>query len=177
MEIWVSIKDYENLYQVSNYGNIRSLDKKDSLGRFVKGKNMKPIVRKDGYLDITLHKDGKGKHFLLHRLIAETFIDNPNDYKEINHKDENKANNNINNLEWCSRSYNINYGIGNKSRRKTLLNKRGKEIIQYNKNKEIIKIYPSLREANRKTNINIGNICECCNGTRKTAGGYIWQYA
>lgn len=176
MELWKDIKEYEGLYQVSNLGNIKSLDKKDSLGRKVKGKKMKPIKRKDGYLDITLHKNGKGKHFLLHRLIAEAFIENKNNSNEINHIDENKTNNKVENLEWCNRSYNINYGLANKNRRITLLNKRGKRIIQYDKNGNIIKIYPSLMQVVRELNLGKSHLSQACNGKRKTCGGYHWKY-
>lgn len=176
MELWKDVKEYKGLYQVSNLGNIKSLDKKDSLGRKVKGKKMKPIKRKDGYLDITLHKDGKGKHFLLHRLIAEAFIENKNNSNEINHIDENKTNNKVENLEWCNRSYNINYGLANKSRRITLLNKRGKKIIQYDKSGNMIKIYPSLMQVVRELNLNRSHLSQACNGKRKTCGGYYWKY-
>lgn len=176
-EIWKDILGYEKLYQISNFGNVKSLDKKDSLGRRVKGKQMMPIFRKDGYLDITLHKDGKCKHFLIHRLVAQMFIKNSNNYKEINHKDEDKTNNNINNLEWCSRSYNINYGVANKKRRKTLLNKRGKTVFKYDKDNNLLQSYPSLQQATRETKINQSHISQCCNNKRKTAGGFVWRYA
>ena len=175
-EIWKDIKEYEGLYQISNLGNIKSVNKKDSLGRKVNGKMMKPIKRKDGYLDITLHKNGEAKHFLIHKIVAKTFIKNKNNYKEINHIDENKRNNNIDNLEWCDRSYNINYGKANKSRRKKLLNKRGKKIAQLDNNKQIIKIFPSLMQTVRELKLNKSHLSQCCNGKRKTTGGYYWQY-
>ena len=176
MEVWKDIKEYKGLYQVSNIGNVRSLNKKDSLGRRVKGKIMKPVKRKDGYLHITLHKNGKAKHFLIHRLVAEAFVENKNNYKEINHIDENKINNNINNLEWCNRSYNINYGEANKNRRKTLLNRRGKKIIQFDKNGNEIKIFPSLMQVVRELGLSKSDLSQCCNGKRKTTGGYRWKY-
>lgn len=176
-EIWKDVKDFEKLYQVSNFGNIRSLNKLDTLGRKVTGKLMKPIRRKDGYFDITLRKNNIQKHYLLHRLIAITFIENKNNYKEINHKDENKTNNNINNLEWCNRSYNINYGKANDKRRNKLINnKRSKKVLQFNLNNELINTFNSLNEVKRQLNYSISGISQCCNGERKTSHNYIWRY-
>lgn len=174
-EIWKDIVDYKGLYQASNLGRIKSLDKKDAMGRLVKGKIMKPATRKDGYLQITLHKDKKATKFLVHRLIAEIFIENKQNLKEINHKDENKQNNNISNLEWCSRKYNVNYGEANKKRRYKLLNKRGKKIAQYDKKGNLLNMFLSLSQATRDTKVNKAHISECCNKYRKTAGGYKWE--
>lgn len=176
MEIWKNIKGYEGLYKVSNLGNVKSLDKKDSIGRKVTGRIMKPTKRKDGYLEVTLHKGGKGKHYLIHRLVAETFVLNQGNYKEINHIDENKTNNKTSNLEWCNRSYNINYGVANKNRRKALLNKRGKEITQYDKNWNKIKTFPSLMQVVRELGLSKSDLSQCCNEKRKTAGGFQWKY-
>lgn len=100
-EVWRDIDGYENKYQISNYGRIRSVKKNIIL---------KPMVATNGYLVACLWKDNKQKKFLIHRLVAEYFIDNPNSYPEINHKDEDKTNNNANNLEWCTHLYNMNYG-------------------------------------------------------------------
>lgn len=176
MEIWKDIKNYENLYQVSNFGNIKSVDKFDCIGRNIKGKLLKQRLRKDGYLDINLTKNKKSKKYLIHTLVANCFLENKNNYKEINHKDENKTNNNVSNLEWCCRSYNINYGKANKKRHTKLLNKRGKKVVQLDLQNNVIQIYNSLREANRKTKINIAHLCECCQNKRITAGNYKWQY-
>ena len=177
IEIWKDIPNYENCYQVSNLGNVKSLDKLDTLGRRVKGKLMKAKIRKDGYLEVTLRKNNHEKHYLIHRLVAMTFIDNMNNYKEINHKDENKTNNNVNNLEWCNRSYNINYGTGNEKRRKTLLNnKRSKKVCQYDLDGNLINIYVSLRELERQTDYSISYISSCCNNKQKTYKKYIWKY-
>lgn len=112
-EIWRDIKGYEGLYKVSNYGRIKSLERKDCLGRSKKEKILKLSEDKDGYLLITLHKNKKVKTFKVHRLVAETFVPNPNNYPIINHKDENKINNHVSNLEWCTVKYNNNYGTRN----------------------------------------------------------------
>ena len=111
-EIWKNIKGYENLYEVSNYGNVRSLDhyRNNNNGiAFQKGKILKPGIQNTGYASVVLSKEGKTKCYKVHRLVAETFIPNTNNYKCVNHKDENKLNNMVENLEWCNHEYNNNY--------------------------------------------------------------------
>lgn len=114
-EIWRPIKGYENLYEISNHGRIKGVDRyvKGRYGnlRFQKGHIRKATYNNRGYQAIPLCKDGKYKTFLVHRLVAETFIPNPDNLPEVNHKDENKENNYVDNLEWCTRKYNMNYGI------------------------------------------------------------------
>ena len=173
MEYWKDINGYEGLYQVSNYGRVKSFAKKQI--RILKGS---PIQK--GYLQVALYKNNKIKCFLIHRLVAENFIPNPNNLPQVNHKDENKQNNHINNLEWCTVLYNNNYGT-KKERLSKVYNKElhqttSKNIIQFNKKMEKINQFKSVREAERKTKISNGNISECCQGKRKTAGGYIWKY-
>lgn len=130
-EIFKDIKGYENLYQVSNLGNVLSLRRNIIL---------KPRKNNKGYLQLNLSKEGKIKMFLVHRLVAETFIDNPNNYPIINHKDENPSNNHDDNLEWCSNKYNIQYSKGTKI-----------ECINLKTNE--IKHFPSIREAARQFDI------------------------
>ena len=113
-EIWRDIKNYEGLYQISNLGRVKRLRFINRHLNFEKEKILKPY--KDGgnyYFVIGLHKDGKRKYKAIHRLVAETFIPNPNNYPVVNHKDENKLNNRIDNLEWCTHKYNSNYGNAN----------------------------------------------------------------
>lgn len=109
-EQWRPIEGYEGLYEVSNLGKVRSLDRIDCTGRRLKGKILIPLMMKNGYLSVFLCKEGKAKHFLIHRLVAQAFILNPEGLKEINHKDEDKTNNLVDNLEYCDRKYNMNYG-------------------------------------------------------------------
>lgn len=118
-EIWKDIKGYEELYQVSNLGNVRSLDRyvkqlnnNTIIERIYKGKILKNNIASNGYSRVVL-QNRKPKTFLVHRLVAEAFIPNPNNYLYINHKDEDKTNNHASNLEWCTQSYNINYGKRN----------------------------------------------------------------
>ena len=109
-EIWKDVAGYEGLYKVSNKGNVRSVARKDSIGRKCGGRTRKHFCREGGYPEISLYKDGLRKQKLIHRLVAEAFISNPNDFPEVNHKDENKKNNCVENLEWCTSEYNTNYG-------------------------------------------------------------------
>lgn len=109
-EIWKDIKGYEGLYQISNLGRVKSLNyKRTGIEEILKSKKMR-----NGYLRITLNKNGKYKTFAVHRLVAEAFINNPNNLPEVNHKDEDKQNNCVWNLEYCDRRYNVNYGTRNK---------------------------------------------------------------
>lgn len=116
MEVWKDIKGYEGLYQISNYGRVKSMAriKKHSYNGIahLKEKILKPICI-NGYQRVSLSKDSKMTHKFIHSLVADAFVKNPHNYPEINHKDENKANNIYHNLEWCTHSYNINYGTRN----------------------------------------------------------------
>lgn len=119
-EIWKDIKNYEGYYQVSNLGRIKSVDRYinqyngyNYSTRIYKGKILKFSIGTRGYLKVVLQKERKVKTYNVHRLVAEAFIPNPNNLPQVNHIDENKLNNNINNLEWCSSKYNINFGNRN----------------------------------------------------------------
>ena len=121
-EIWEDINGYKSLYQISNKGNVRSLDRiifrKNKIPIHVRGKTLTAVIAPNGYPVVALWKDNRGKTVYIHRLVAETFIPNPHDYPIINHKDENKANNCVENLEWCnilSSTYKCNFlGADNK---------------------------------------------------------------
>lgn len=171
-EIWKDVKDYEGLYQVSNYGRVRSLNRfvscKNNTTMFCKGKLLN--IHKNDYLFVRLYKKSVPKIKYIHKLVAEAFIPNPNDYPQVNHKDENKLNNNINNLEWCTIVYNNSYGNRTQKTRK--------RVYQCDLNSNIIKLWDGIRLASRELNIPSQQISQCCNGTRyrKTAGGYIWKY-
>ncbi len=112
-EIWKDIKGYESVYQVNNYGQVRSLDRYDSLGRFKPGVILSESDNGNGYKKVQLYKNGSHKIFYIHRLVAEAFIANPDNLPQVNHKDEDKSNNCVDNLEWCTNEYNSNYGNHN----------------------------------------------------------------
>ena len=109
-EEWRFIKGYEGIYEVSNHGIVRSVTRKLPDGRTRKGIVLRPYIDEDGYKHVSLCKNGKMKHFIVHRLVAESFVDNPMNLPQVNHKDETKDNNRYDNLEWCDVSYNLSYG-------------------------------------------------------------------
>lgn len=183
-EKWLPVVGYEDLYEVSNFGRIRSmtriLSKRNRWGKTInytiKSKQIATSYNNKGYKIVHLYKNKKFKSFLLHRLVAKSFVPNPNNLAEINHKDENKENNNADNLEWCTRKENNNYGIQSKEGRRKTSKFRMKKVCQYNKEGILINVYDGIRIAEEMTNINNQNICKCCKGKAKTAGGYFWKY-
>ena len=109
-EIWRPVVGYEGLYEVSNTGRVRSLDKYDSMNRFLRGRILRLFTDGLGYLRAQLYSNSKRKSFLVHRLVAQAFIPNPDNLPQVNHRDENPSNDNVDNLEWCDGKYNVNYG-------------------------------------------------------------------
>ena len=149
MEIWKDIKGYEGLYQVSNYGKVKNVNTNKILKQFLTDKV---------YCKVSLSNCGNKKHLRVHRLVADAFIPNPDNLKQVNHIDENKQNNNADNLEWCDGFYNMAYSFG-------------KKVLCI----ETDIIYDSICEAGRKTNIKDKDISLVCNGKRKSAGGFHWK--
>ena len=162
MEIWKDIEDYEWLYQVSNLGNIKSKKR---------NKLLKPYTTSNDYLVVKLSHNNKQINYFVHRLVAKAFIPNPENKPQVNHKDENIQNNNANNLQWCTHSYNQNYG----KRNKRVQEKLGIKINQYDLKGNYIKTFNSITEAQKKCNTT--HINECLSGKLKQTGGYIWRYA
>lgn len=155
-----NIKGYEGLYGITSCGKVWSYRRK---------KFLKPGVNNDGYLYINLSKNGKYKSYVIHRLVAEAYLPNPENLPQINHKDENKTNNCLQNLEWCDANYNINYGTRNTK----ASNSRKKPILQFSLDGELIREWPSATDVGREVRSNIGY---CIRGRYKTAYGYIWKY-
>lgn len=168
-EIYKDVVGYEGKYQVSNLGNVKSLNYRQT----GKEKVMKQTLIDNGYLQVDLYNNGKHKKYGVHRLVADAFLDNPNNYPQVNHKDENKQNNNVDNLEWATAQYNINYGTHGERAGKT----RSKPVIQYDLQGNFIKSWNSATEIEKQLKISRTNICNCCNGKIKTAYGYKWRYA
>lgn len=163
MEIWKDIPNYEGLYQISNLGNVKSLYRITNNNHIIHEKILKPQDNNNGYLIVNLYKNNKMKAKLIHRLVAKTFIDNPNNYSYINHIDKNKSNNTVNNLEWCTQSYNVIYS-------------KGRKVNQYDKNNNFIKTWNSIADVKRLLNIDSSLIIRCCKGIKKSAGGFKWEY-
>lgn len=172
MEHWKEIAGYEGLYQVSDQGRVKSL-------WHGKEKILKPRKQNCGYLNVILYKDGHSKTITVHRLVATAFISNPSNLETINHKDEDKTNNTVSNLEWMSQRENNNYGTRNKRSSETQINhpSLSKKVQMFDKSTgELLTIFPSTHEADRITGISHQNISSCCKGKLKSAGGYIWRY-
>ena len=163
-EIWCPIKGFEGLYEVSDKGRVRSL-------KFGKERILKP-GRNTGYLLVCLYKNGEKKWCKVHRLVAKTFIPNPDNLPEVNHKDEDKENNSVQNLEWCDQKYNINYG----TRTQRQAEKCSKPVLQYTKDGEFVMEWKSMQDVQRNLNYSQGHISSCCTGKRKSAYGFIWKY-
>ena len=172
-EIWRDIKGYEGKYMVSNLGRVKSLIYK----RTGKEEILKAYDNGHGYLFVILCKDGKDKTCRVNRLVAQAFLENPDNLPEVNHKDEDKTNNCVENLEWCSKLYNINYGTGRKRSAEKRAKKLSKPVFSVNKESGLIMWWQSAMEASRQTGIAQGNITQCCKGKNKSAGGHIWFYA
>lgn len=160
-EEWKSIKGYENLYEISNLGKVKNINTK---------KILRSYKRKDGYLKIELTKEKSNKTFYIHRLVAQTFILNPNNLFFVNHKDEDKTNNCVDNLEWCTQKYNNKYG----TRGKRIANSLNIKVNQYDLNGKFIKQWESIKEATET--LKIRNISQACRNIRNQAGGFIWKY-
>ena len=176
MEEWRDVKGYEGIYQVSNEGRVKALERYvDNFWgtkQYVRERILKSYPTK-GYLTLSLSKNGVPKKFYVHRLVAEAFITNPNNYPQINHRDENTQNNKVENLEWCDSKYNMNYGTI-KERCKLNQPKR-KKVFQYTLDGDLVKIWCSSRECGKDGFIQSG-VSACCRGKIKNYKGFIWRY-
>ena len=159
-EYWKPVVGYEGHYQVSNLSRVKSI-------KFGKEIILKQNIRR-GYYYVILSKNGIVKNYFVHRLVAEAFLDNPDNLPCVNHKDENKLNNNVDNLEWCTHEYNINYG--------TRTERCSKPVLQYTLDGEFVREWESAIQAEREGGFNNTCICQCCLGKQKTHKGYIWKY-
>lgn len=171
MEIWKDIKGYEGLYQVSNLGNVKSLN----YNHTNKAKNLTPKKNKK-YLYVCLYKNNKQYYPTIHRLVAENFIVNPKKLVQVNHIDGNKQNNKVDNLEWCTNLENIQHADKN-----GLSNRRGKirKVIQLDNDGNRLNEFEAIADALRALgkNVRTTEITKCCKGKRKTAFNYKWKYA
>ena len=184
IEIWkTAVYDgeiYEGLYKVSNLGRILSLNYK----RTGKAKLRNPVEMLNGYLQVGFSKNKKTKTCYVHRLIAETFLPNPENLPEVNHKDEDKTNNFVflnedgsvdkekSNLEWCDRKYNNNYGTRTERFIKTM----SKKVLQFSKTGEFIREWESTMECGRNGFCQ-SHVAACCRGERKSHKGFLWMFA
>ena len=175
-EIWKVIPNYEN-YEASNFGRIRSIDRVVKRDRYttrkIKGKILQQFAKNSGYLQVNLSKNGKIETKTVHRLVAITFLENTNNYTDVNHKDENKHNNNVSNLEWCNYEYNNTYKNIHLRRNNNNITRR---VIQYDLDMNEIKRWNTITDASKEFNTNIANIIKCCKGERNHCCGFKWRY-
>ena len=184
-EEWKDIKDYEGLYQVSNCGRMMSLNYRKT----GKSKLMKLMKTKKGYLTVVFHKNGEYKKYLVHRLVAETFLENPDKLPQVNHKDEDKTNNFVflnkdgsvnkekSNLEWSTPKENSNHGTRNERISSTNTNgKLSKSILQLTLTGHLIREWVSMAECTRN-GFRQSAVCRCCRGEKPQYKGFKWCYA
>ena len=162
-EIWKDIKGFEGLYQISSLGQVKSLRR---------NKILKPKKHRCGYLIIDLCNIGEKTKYI-HRLVAEAFIPNPHNLTQVNHKNENKKDNNVENLEWCSPQYNSTYG----TRLERFSNSKKKVVLQFDLDNNFIKEWKSAVDIQKETGFEKGSIGRCCRNQQYQAYGYIWRYA
>lgn len=174
-EEWRAVPGCEGLYEVSNCGRCRSMDgevvTKRGIKKKKKGVLLKVVLNKKGYSVVSLPRLHKQ---YVHRLVAMAFIPNPNALPMVNHKDEDKANNRVENLEWCDNKYNLNYGTTKGRMRKHCSIRRSVEQINYNG--EVVQVFLSLSDAAKAVGVCYQNITYCCKNYHRTAGGYKWRY-
>lgn len=161
IEIWNPIPGFEDRYEISNIGRVKSIGIYNTCKRGI----LRPMKDPCGYYHVVLYKDCTKTDISIHRLVALSFVDNPNPtlYKYVNHIDKNIKNNRTSNLEWCTNSYNLAYS-------------NGKRVCQYSKDGAFISEFNCIADASREFHIPATNISNCCKGERHTAGGYIWRY-
>ena len=178
-EEWKPIKGYENLYMISNFGRLKHL----KYGRVKKERLCGSYLNNNGYYLCHLYKNNIRRMILLHRLVAEAFVPNPNNYPFVNHKNSIRTDCAYYNLEWCTRSYNTKYSYDHNDRRRKMNWKSGKyninskSVIMSDKNGNFIKRFDCIMDAERELGILNNSIVSCLKGRNKTSGGYKWNYA
>ena len=168
-ETWKPVMGFEGAYEVSDLGNIRSLN---NLG----ATPMKPTRNNLGYMKIILWKGGTPTYRTIHRLVAEAFLPNPQKLPQINHKNEDKVDNRVENLEWCTAKYNANYGTRSCRIKEALTDKYGRAVLQFTLDGEFVAQYPSLSEAGRAVGCSPSSIRHSCLGHRGPVNGFLWEF-
>ena len=183
-EIWKPIKGYEGLYEVSNMGRVKRLPytcigytkgHKRLYLRTFQGGILKGTICKNGYYRVTLTKNGVNKYYHVHRLVAEAFIENPNNLPFINHRDETRTNNWVDNLEWCTCQYNNTYGNARKRSAASYSRNRSYPVKMYSVYGEFIKTFPSVKDAAKEVGVTHNSLLRAISKVRKTAAGYVWE--
>lgn len=193
MEVWKDIVGFEGLYQVSSEGRVKALDRVTH-GKHRPGMIRRPSINKvNGYSYINLSKDGVARNYLLHRIVATAFVDNPNGYETVNHKNEKKQDNRAENLEWMTLADNLRYGThveratknkpSMKGEKHPNFGKRGSESVTHKgrvigislKDPAVIVEFDTAATAGRELGLSTGQLCDAINGKAKSCGGYRWR--
>ena len=156
------IKGFEGLYEVDDLGNVYSVRR---------NKIMSPVIINSGYYTVKLSKNKILTRYLIHRLVAQAFLDNPDNLPCVNHKDEDKTNNSVDNLEWCTYQYNNSYN----DKGKRISATKSIPVYQFDLNGNLIKEWKSMKEAGKSLGIDEANISAACSGKLKTYKGFIWK--
>lgn len=175
-EEWKAIKEYEGLYEVSNYGRIKSLERITENNIHIKEHIQRQQLSKTGYMYVPLSKNGHKTNKRVHRIVATAFVENPAHKPQVNHKDEDKQNNRADNLEWVDGVENINYGTAVKRAHKKDVSPLTKAVIQLGLDGTVIAEFPSQSQAAQAVGTSAGNISRCCHGHVKSVRGYVWKY-
>lgn len=177
IEEWKPVVGFEGYYEVSNYGNVRSLDRttiyKNGRVHHTAGRHLAISLNSQGYRKTIFSVNGKHATPRVCRLVAMAFIPNPNNFPQVNHKDENKLNDCADNLEWCDCKYNNNYGTAPMRR----IEGRKKPINQFTLDGQFVCRWSCASDAEKKTGVYHSHIAQCCKGKFKQMGGYVWRYA
>lgn len=166
-EIWKDIEGFEGLYQVSTHGNVRSKHSGE-------WKLLKPVINQYGYRQFGLHKNGKQKPDRGHRLVAKAFLPNPDNLPQINHIDEDKTNDCVDNLEWCTPKHNVNHGTRNE--RASRNNPTKERVCMFDEEGNILRTFESIMQATKQINGHHEGIIESCKGEIFSYKGYLWRY-
>ncbi|MHA1754674.1 MAG: NUMOD4 domain-containing protein [Candidatus Odinarchaeia archaeon] len=176
-ENWKPLLKFNNFYEVSNLGNIRSIARtiitKNNVQRKLKSKQLKTFINENGYSIVSIRFNNLHYNLKIHRVVATVFISNPKHKLTINHKDGNKQNNNVLNLEWATHSENIKHAYNNKLNHN---DNQLKPVLQFSKTGMFIHEHKSISAAKKFLNIKGGHIGEVCIGNRKSAYGYVWEF-
>ncbi len=178
---WRPIPQYEGLYEISDQGDVRSIAQYTChhiVTPRPKPRSVKAELTHDGYVRVCLSNRGTHKHYTVHRLVALTFIPNPDNLPQVNHKDENPQNNSVDNLEWCTGKQNCNYGKHCQRIRDRLAIKHhlAKAVAKLDESGNILETYKSINDAARQLGIRGENITRCCKGKYNQSCGYKWKY-
>lgn len=178
-EIWKNIEGFEGYYQVSNLGRVKSLKRTYYSGshnslKTIDERILSPYRKSSHYFSVKLRIDGICKTHFIHRLVAKTFIPNPENKPEVNHINGDKTDNRVANLEWVTRSQNIRHAFD----RKIISRTSNVAVLQFTKDGTLVAEYPSIAVASKETGVNAGNIGSCCRGSKgyPHAGGFVWKY-